>query len=258
MIKITIKILNKINRMLGHPPLSQAQHTELNYSDFSPEEWEIYNKIKNYTLTSPERIITLLRAVKYITENNIEGDIVECGVWKGGSMMAVAEQLSLLNSADRHLYLYDTFEGMNEPTQLDVAVNGVVAKDYLDKLERNEDNQKDIVWAYSALKEVKSNLEKTNYPQNQLVFVEGTVENTIPQTIPAKIALLRLDTDWYASTKHELVHLFPLLSPQGVLIVDDYGHWQGCKKAVDEYFGENKITIFLNRIDYTGRLAIKQ
>ena len=254
---IIIRIINKINRIIFKRP-SKEKVASLDYSDFSLEEWEIYNKVKNYTLTSPERIIALLRAVKYITENKIEGDIVECGVWKGGSMMAVAEQLLSLCSTNRLLYLYDTFEGMNDPSPLDVAVNGVVAKDYLDNLKRTDENKKDIVWAYSSLNIVKENLDKTNYPENRMVFVEGAVEKTIPQTVPLKIALLRLDTDWYASTKHELVHLFPLLSPQGVLIIDDYGHWQGCKKAVDEYFSEYKIKIFLNRIDYTGRLAIKQ
>ena len=83
------------------------------------------------------------------------------------------------------------------------------------------------------------------------------MEETIPTHIPHAISLLRLDTDWYESTKHELTHLFPLLSPGGVIIIDDYGHWQGAKKAVDEYFEENKIKILLNRIDYTGRIGVK-
>jgi O-methyltransferase len=83
------------------------------------------------------------------------------------------------------------------------------------------------------------------------------VEDTIPNNIPEKIAILRLDTDWYESTRHELVHLFPRLSPYGVLIIDDYGCWQGAKKAVDEYISENNLRIFLSRIDSTGRIAIK-
>ena len=89
-------------------------------------------------------------------------------------------------------------------------------------------------------------------------FVKGKVEDTIPKNTPEKIALLRLDTDWYESTYHELTHLFPLLSKHGVLIIDDYGHWQGARKAVDQYFGENNIQILLNRMDYSGRMAIKQ
>jgi O-methyltransferase len=231
--------------------------SELKYSDFTETELKIYNTVKDYTLTSPERIISLLRAVEYITKAEIEGDIVECGVWKGGSMMAVAKQLLLLNSTVKTLYLYDTFEGMSEPTKVDIAVNKVVAKDYLDNLKYQENTEDDIVRAYSPLDIVEKNLFSTEYPKDKIKFIKGEVEKTIPFEVPKKIAILRLDTDWYESTKHELIHLFPLLSTRGVLIIDDYGHWEGCKKAVDEYFGENKINLFLNRIDYTSRLAIK-
>jgi O-methyltransferase len=84
------------------------------------------------------------------------------------------------------------------------------------------------------------------------------VERTLPDRAPAEIALLRLDTDWYESTRHELVHLYPRLSAGGVLIVDDYGHWAGAKRAVDEYLGEQAEPLLLHRIDYTGRIAIKQ
>ena len=94
----------------------------------------------------------------------------------------------------------------------------------------------------------------TGYPAERLHFVEGKVEDTIPEQAPERIALLRLDTDWYESTRHELEHLYPRLSPGGVLIIDDYGHWEGARQAVDEYF---KGEVYLHRIDYTGRLAIK-
>ena len=87
-------------------------------------------------------------------------------------------------------------------------------------------------------------------------FVQGMVEETIPAGAPEKIALLRLDTDWYESTHHEMVHLFPRISDGGVLIIDDYGHWAGARRAVDEYFHEHNIAILLNRLDYTGRIGI--
>ena len=85
-------------------------------------------------------------------------------------------------------------------------------------------------------------------------FVEGKVEDTIPAHAPERIALLRLDTDWYESTRHELEHLYPRLSRGGVLIIDDYGHWQGARQAVDEYFGDAHAAL-LNRIDYTARAS---
>jgi O-methyltransferase len=88
-------------------------------------------------------------------------------------------------------------------------------------------------------------------------LVKGKVEDTVPKNAPEKIALLRLDTDWYESTRRELVHLFPRLVPGGVLIIDDYGHWQGARKAVDEYIAGNQVKILLNRVDYTGRIGVK-
>jgi hypothetical protein len=107
------------------------------------------------------------------------------------------------------------------------------------------------------LADVKRNMALTGIESDQMIFVKGKVEDTIPNTIPEQIALLRLDTDWYESTKHELIHLYPKLIKKGILIIDDYGHWKGCKEAVDEYFAQHKIHLMLNRIDYTGRLAVK-
>ena len=103
----------------------------------------------------------------------------------------------------------------------------------------------------------KKILYGTGYPSERIHFVPGKVEDTIPASAPESIALLRLDTDWYESTKHELVHLFPRLATSGVLIIDDYGHWRGSRLACDEYFEQNRVPILLNRIDFTGRIALK-
>jgi hypothetical protein len=104
---------------------------------------------------------------------------------------------------------------------------------------------------------VRKNVLSTGYPEKNIVFIEGDVLKTIPNTIPEKVALLRLDTDWYESTRHEMIHLFPLLVKSGVLIIDDYGFWRGSRKAIDEYISEHKPVILLNRIDDTGRIATK-
>ncbi len=223
--------------------------------DYDAIHKSIYHKVCNHTMTSPERIYSLIEAVKYIEKNNIEGSIVECGVWKGGSMMAVAETLKTLNSRQRELYLYDTYEGMSEPTEHDQTYYGEKAEALLNQ---NDDKEKNLVWAYGTLDTVQSGMKSTSYPEEKVRYVKGKVEETIPYVLPEKIAILRLDTDWYESTKHELIHLFPLLSKGGVLILDDYGHWQGARKAVDEYFEQNPTPILLNRIDETGRIAIKQ
>jgi len=196
---------------------------------------KIYAKCKNYTMTSKEKMYALYKSVKYLIDSKIPGDFVECGVWQGGSTMLIASTLRTLKQTNRKIYLYDTFKGMSEPTSKDCRLNDPSIK--AKKIWHNN-------WCFSPLSEVKKNMFSTGYPQNKLVFIKGKVENTIPKTIPSKISLLRLDTDWYQSTKHELTHLFPVLAKNGVLIIDDYGYWAGSKKAVDEYFS-NKPILFI-------------
>jgi hypothetical protein len=222
--------------------------------DVSPAFMDTFKKVRPYTMTSPERILSLCEAVQYVYDKNLEGDIVECGVWKGGSMMAVAETLLRVSDTSKNLYLFDTFEGMPPPTENDVDITGVSAESLLDSSDKERDES---IWCCATLDVVKEALGSTGYPSGKIHYIKGVVEQTIPHFAPKKISLLRLDTDWYESTKHELEHLFPRLSKGGVLIIDDYGHWQGAKKAVDEYFEENNIKILLNRIDYTGRIAVK-
>ena len=222
--------------------------------DFSDTNIEICDAVKPYTMTSPERVNALIDAVHYIVANKIDGAMVECGVWKGGSIMAMMITLKKLMDDNRDLYLYDTFSGMNAPSDVDVSRKGMKAQEMFYKKKISEDASD---WCLSPLDEVKRNVFSTGYPKDKIHFIKGKVEDTMPENMPQKIALLRLDTDWYESTKHELTHLFPLLQPNGVLIIDDYGYWKGARKAVDEYISEKNICILLNRIDYTGRIAIK-
>jgi O-methyltransferase len=168
-------------------------------------------------------------------------------------MMAAATTLLSEQDRSRTLHLFDTFDGMSPPTEADRdAVSGLRASSFLKKARKSSP-----IWCYSPLDEVRANLARTNYPADRARFIVGKVEDTIPKEAPDKISILRLDTDWYESTKHELVHLYPKLSVGGVLIIDDYGHWKGARQAVDEYFNDNRLPILLNRIDYTGRIAIK-
>lgn len=213
-------------------------------------EWirEIFRFVQPFTMTSAERIATLCHAIEYLDRNEIDGDVVECGVWRGGSMMAAA--LTIRRSRHwRTLHLYDTFEGMPEPGLDDVEYTGHSAKERL-----AEDS---MIRAKAALDEVRRNLASTAYPPDRLKFIIGKVEDTIPSSSPERIALLRLDTDWYESTKHELINLWPRLARNGVAIIDDYGHWMGARKAVDEFIAAARSPLFLNRIDYSGRLIVK-
>lgn len=230
--------------------------------DIEPGFKPIYLKCRDYTMTSYERMYSMYKATEYIFNNNIKGSIVECGVWKGGSLMTALLTLIKNHETKRKIYAYDTFAGMAQPTKKDVRI-GKEQELAINEWRRNQPclqagrQEKINKWTYSSLKEVNQNLYSTNYPKKNLLFVKGKVEETIPKILPEKIALLRLDTDWYASTYHELKYLYPLLSLHGILIIDDYGHWRGCKEAVDQYFKEKRIHILLNRIDYTGRLGIK-
>lgn len=219
--------------------------------DFDAGLAELVDRVKPYTVTSPERIFALREAVRYVEKAGVPGAIVECGVWKGGSMLAALLTLQEMGSG-RDLFMYDTFKGMSEPGPLDVDIEGNSGK----ALFGREAADPSTILPSAPLSEVRSLLESTGYPEDRLHFVAGDVMKTIPARVPEQIALLRLDTDWYESTLHELEHLYPLIPNGGVLIIDDYGHWQGARKAVEEYLEHNGIDLLLNRIDYTGRMAV--
>jgi O-methyltransferase len=213
---------------------------------------QVYEACRDYTMTSMSRMYALHQAVRHVLDRGVPGDLVECGVWRGGSSMVMAKALAAAGDADRRLYLYDTYEGMSEPTERDLDPSGRSAEELL----RAHDKD-DPIWAEASLEEVRHNLMTCGLDPGRVEFVKGKVEETIPATLPSKIALLRLDTDWYESTRHELDHMYPLLVPGGVLVIDDYGHWQGARTAVDEYFAEHRPDMLLNRIDYTGRIGVK-
>jgi hypothetical protein len=169
--------------------------------------------------------------------------------------MVAALALKLMGDTKRNLYLFDTFEGMTPPSAHDVDIDGTSASTCLER----DPQRTSVFWAVAGIDEVRKNVASTSYPSEQVHYVQGPVEVTIPANAPAEpIALLRLDTDFYESTSHELVHLFPRVAPGGILIVDDYGHWQGARKAVDEYFATRQRPVFLHRIDYTARLVLKE
>lgn len=207
-----------------------------------------------FTMTSVERMYALWQATRHVVRTGVQGDVVECGVWRGGSSLLAAQALASVGERDRTIWLYDTFEGMSAPTERDVSVSGERIIDRWDGLQHDLD---DPVLCFANLDDVKRTMSRSGYPDDRIRFVPGKVEDTIPAEIPEQIAILRLDTDWYESTRHELEHLYPRLGVGGVLIIDDYGDWQGARQAVDEYFAAQKLPPLLQRIDGTGRLAVK-
>ena len=207
-----------------------------------------------HTMTSTEKLAALVEATRYVVHHRVPGEIVECGVWRGGSMQAVALTLLELGSADRELHLFDTFEGMPPPSEKDTRATGkgsVSADELL--AESDKDSR---MWAIAPLDGVKAVMSQTGYPAELVHYHPGLVEDTTPDQAPGTIAILRLDTDWYASTKHELTHLYDRLSPGGVLILDDYGDWEGARKATDEWLAETGEQIFLAPMG-TGCIGIK-
>jgi O-methyltransferase len=221
--------------------------------DMDPVFHGLHERASRFTMTSIERMYALYQAVTYVNRAAIPGDVVECGVWRGGSSMLAALTLLELQDTTRTLYLYDTFEGMSRPTDQDVSFRGHAATPRWEERRHGEGS----AWCEARIEDVRTNLSATGYPSDRLRFIQGKVEDTIPSVIPDKISVLRLDTDWYESTRHELDHLYPRLEIGGVLIIDDYGHWQGARLAADEYFAAHDIQLLLHRIDYTGRIAIK-
>ena len=222
--------------------------------DFSPFQRDLIARVRPYTMTSDERIAVLESAVRHVVQHH-PGDFVECGVAKGGSMMAVAYTLLELGVRDRELYLYDTFEGMPEPDDFDRGRFGEPAHR---RWRKRRDAAGNSTWINHSIDEVRHNLARTGYPERRVHFIKGKVEETLPTAAPAgAIALLRLDTDWYASTRAEFDYLYPRLIRGGILIVDDYFRWQGARKATDEYLQAHEVPMFLVRVDDSSVIAVK-
>lgn len=223
------------------------------YNDFTQEDFDLIDDVRAFTKTSAERIHALAHAVEHIVTRGIPGALVESGVWYGGSMMAAALTLKRLGDMSRDIYLFDVFEaGWPKPSEADVLITGLTGLDSWKDHER-----RGLKWPTPELENVKANMQTTGYSSDKLHYVVGRVEDTVPDQAPETIALLRLDTDLYESTRHELEHLYPRLSSGGILIIDDYGAWSGAKQATDEFVEGQDAPLFLHRIDFTARLIVK-
>ena len=230
----------------GELQMNQTTKDEIMFNDF-------YNAIKPFTMVDSPRLFSLYKSVLYIVRSGIAGDLVECGVYRGGCCMLMALTLRVLGDTSRSIYLYDTFAGMPEPGEFDEEASGTKIPKEIWAAQQEEDHNR---WCYASLEEVKRNLASTGFDPDRLYFVEGKTEDSIPGIVPDKIALLRLDTDWYNSTRHELEHLFPRLSVKGVLLSDDYSHWEGHRKAIDEYLSTFAPSMILKPVS-CGAVGVK-
>jgi len=202
-------------------------------------------------------------AIKYILKNNIEGVIIECGVDGGCIEYAWITEL-MQHNAVRDIYLYDTFGGLTKPTEMDYT-----CKDSTHPLSMNKDevyntwanriiDENTNGWCYTPLEKVQSRLNSTGYPQHNLHYVVGNVMDTLKDKsqIPEKIAVLRLDTDWYESSKYELEQMYDNVVTGGVIIFDDYYLWNGQRKATDDFFTGRNIHYDMVRIGNHKTAAI--
>ena len=243
-------LINKSINQMGYSIINNDQKiVELNEKDSN-----LINLISNYSMTPKIRIYNLLQALRHLKHKKIHGDYVECGVWKGGNILLLKKFLETEDEYHRKIYAYDTFEGMTSPDENDFEIGN---NNFATKLLEKDKSKKTNVWGVCSLEEVKKNISKHVKNLNNINFIKGPVENTLNErkNIPEKISLLRLDTDWYQSTKKELEVLYEKVESGGVIIIDDYGHWGGSKKAVDEFFS-NKF-VWMHYVDYACRLIIK-
>lgn len=237
-------------------PEGPASADEPPQSEIDADASETLKRVSPLSMTGEARLLALIDAVRYCVHRDIPGAFAECGVWRGGSVLAMLLTLKQLGVDDREVHLFDTFEGMTEPTDEDTSPFHPPAREIW---EREAGSPFQILFdgrtnSEGAVREV---MLTSGYPIERIHFEVGPVEQTLPAAAPDELALLRLDTDWYGSTRHELQHLYPRLVQGGVLIVDDYGHWNGCKRAVDEYFSTEADPLLFNRIDYSARMAVR-
>jgi len=203
-----------------------------------------------YTMVGASHLNVLSGIISTLNKNKINGSLVECGVWKGGCIAWMTYCQSKFNT-ERKIYLYDTFKGMTEPKD---EKNGTKSQLYYNEITNNKrstpwDNwHGENRWAYAPKLFVKDVMDKIPYNKNNISYIEGDICETLNDNnnIPDDIALLRLDTDWYESTKKELDVLFPKVTKGGYVIVDDYYTWQGAKIATDEFLKKNRNIKMVN------------
>ena len=247
------KIFSIFNYKIEHVK-SWYKRQENYLAEIEESDFNFLKKINKFTMSTPANHWTIIQSLQHIKKNNIEGDLVECGVYKGGNII-LFDYLLEKYQLSKKIFAYDTFEGMSEPSDIYIHIKNNLPSQTKKNYEKNN-----IVWCYASLDEVKNNIKKFNLQfENKFKFIKGDVLKTlkVKDNLPEKISLLRLDTDFYESTKIELEVLFPRLVKNGILIIDDYGHWKGAKKAVDEYFNLKENFKWLHRIDYASRLLIK-
>lgn len=200
----------------------------------------IANAVQPYTLVGPERIQNLFRLSLRIERERVPGDVIECGVCNGGTA-AILARSATHSRLKRTVWLLDSFQGMPETTPLD----GEAAKAHVGK------EVGDPAKVQEVLRRVSADL-------NRVRIVPGWFQDTFPSVLASQVALLNIDADWYESVALCLETFYDRVVPGGFISFDDYGHWPGCRAAVDEFFQRRTLSYKLQQVDYTAHWFRKE
>jgi hypothetical protein len=189
-----------------------------------------------FTMVGRKRLDNVQNCVEEIIARGVSGDLVETGVWRGGTTILMRAILKAHDISDVTVWCADSFEGMPKPTATDLQA-------------QPESDFSDRDYLAVSLAQVKANFERFGLLDDQVRFLKGWFRDTLPTAPIQRIALLRMDGDLYSSTMDALKYLYPKVSPGGYVIVDDYNSWAACRQAVDEYRRENGIHEELISVD---------
>jgi hypothetical protein len=215
------------------------------------------SRVAGHTMISYERAITLYQQVCHLEESGIEGALVECGVWKGGAAALMALANLEHGRTRREIHLFDSFQGLPEPSSRDGQHDIAKAQRLAGRSLDGSGALRPVGWDRASREDSEALLREVGYPLQHVHYHEGWFQDTLARSDFGDIALLRLDGDWYDSTKACLDVLYPRVVPGGFVVIDDYGHREGCRAAVTDYRREHGIGEFLHHIDATGRYLIK-
>lgn len=255
------RVVNSLASKLGYEvSISRRGTDQLGY-DLLAEANETIRVIRSHTMLPYRRLVTLYQQAVFCEATNLPGSFVECGVWKGGAVGLMALANLRHGSTRRHLHLFDSFEGLPEPDQ---SVDGQRATEFAQRVGGGVGGKLvALEGAFEGVGTLEVNqelLEQTiGYPPEYLHYHKGWFQDTLPEQAAdvGEIAILRLDGDWYSSTKLCLMHLYEKVVRGGFVVLDDYGWFEGSKKAVDEFMEREGVKAFLNHIDNAGRYWIK-
>lgn len=258
------KCIQTVIGSLGLEIRKMGDHAFLGY-DLESEANDLILKVRPYTMLSRQRLLSLYQQVVFCERQNVPGCFIECGVWKGGAVALMALANMKYSVKPRVIHLFDSFTEICEP---DASVDGERAVSEVTKWGNGGSSGKlepinGVYDSFGGPGSLEGNMELMEkvigYDPMSLLYHKGWFQETVPRNANdiGQIAILRLDGDWYASTKVCLEHLYDKVVPGGFVIIDDYGAYEGCRKAVDEFMLENEISVFLNHIDSEARYWIK-